>query len=197
MKTFTKNNKWCFKKGSAHPFFGKHFTAQHKARIGAKSREWHAKNKLSIEAIEKIRQASLGRIPWNKGLTKETDARVVQYAVSGGRARMGKSQPWNQGENHPNWKGGTTLERVRVWGTAVYRSWREAVFARDAYTCVQCGSKNGDGNGKTVKLNADHIKPWVYFPELRFEISNGRTLCVPCHRKTPTFGKRVHALQSS
>jgi len=27
------------------------------------------------------------------------------------------------------------------------------------------------------------------FPELRFEPSNGRTLCVPCHKKTGTFGR--------
>ena len=33
-------------------------------------------------------------------------------------------------------------------------------------------------------MNADHIKPWAYYPELRYDINNGRTLCVEHHRLT-------------
>ncbi len=55
--------------------------------------------------------------------------------------------------------------------------WRRAVFERDDYTCQGCGKRG-------CELNADHIKPFAYFEELRFELSNGRTLCVPCHNKT-------------
>lgn len=63
-----------------------------------------------------------------------------------------------------------------------YRLWREAVFKRDNWTC------QGEGCGKRgCKLNADHIKSWRNFPELRFAIDNGQTLCVPCHEKTPNF----------
>lgn len=67
--------------------------------------------------------------------------------------------------------------------------WRKAVFERDNYTCAECGARNG--NGKAVYLEADHIKPFAYFEELRFELSNGQTLCKPCHKQTNTYGRRV------
>jgi len=67
-----------------------------------------------------------------------------------------------------------------------YKDWRTSVFERDNYICQKCGNKNG--NGKTVILNVDHIKPFAYYPELRFEISNGVTLCESCHKRTDTFG---------
>lgn len=70
-----------------------------------------------------------------------------------------------------------------------YKIWRTAVYERDNYTCIWCGARSG--NGKTVYLAADHIKPFSLFPELRFAIDNGRTLCKECHRKTDTFGCKV------
>lgn len=61
--------------------------------------------------------------------------------------------------------------------------WRRAVFERDNYICQLCGVRGGT-------LNADHIKPFALFPCLRFELSNGRTLCKECHIKTDTFGRK-------
>ena len=68
--------------------------------------------------------------------------------------------------------------------------WRRDVFQRDNYTCRFCGKVGG-------KLNADHIKPFSLFPELRFDINNGRTLCVVCHRKTDTYGLKVRSYNST
>ena len=42
------------------------------------------------------------------------------------------------------------------------------------------------------KLNADHIKPFSLFPELRFDLNNGRTLCVECHKKTDTYCEKIY-----
>lgn len=58
-------------------------------------------------------------------------------------------------------------------------------FMRDDYTCQKCQVRGG-------KLNADHIKPWALYPELRYAIDNGRTPCLNCHRQTDTWGARVN-----
>jgi hypothetical protein len=88
------------------------------------------------------------------------------------------------GDKNPNWRGGKTLEGQLLRTTNAYKIWRTAVYSRDNYTCVWCRVK---GNGKN--LNADHIKPFWSHPELRLEVSNGRTLCVDCHKKTGTWGR--------
>ena len=80
-------------------------------------------------------------------------------------------------------KGWVTSLNFRIRHSAEYRLWREAVFKRDDYKCIWCGAGG--------ELNADHIRPFAYFPELRFAIDNGRTLCVPCHKLTDTFGYKA------
>lgn len=98
-------------------------------------------------------------------------------------SQMAKRQ---KGSNSHLWKGGICSENRLLRNSAKYDSWRSAVFARDEYTCQDCGCRGG-------KLTADHIKAWSLYPALRFDISNGRTLCRPCHQKTDTFGHRALA----
>ena len=83
------------------------------------------------------------------------------------------------------WKGGVTQPNEAIRKSTPYKQWRKAVFQRDNYTCVFGGKEHGS------KLNADHIKPFAKYPELRLDINNGRTLCVDCHRKTPTYGSKT------
>lgn len=56
-----------------------------------------------------------------------------------------------------------------------YKQWRKAVYKRDGYVCQDCGTKKD--------LQAHHIKPWQRYPELRYEVNNGITLCRKCHLK--------------
>lgn len=97
------------------------------------------------------------------------------------RKRMSAAQ---QGEKAHNWKGGRTPESKALRRTLEQREWRIAVFERDDYTCQICGKRGG-------KLNADHIKPYAKYPELRTVLSNGRTLCVACHKITPSYGRNL------
>jgi 5-methylcytosine-specific restriction endonuclease McrA len=64
--------------------------------------------------------------------------------------------------------------------------WRKAVMSRDGFTCRRCGAKG-------CRLEAHHIKPYADFPSLRYVLSNGLTLCVPCHKRTRTYGwQKMH-----
>lgn len=56
-----------------------------------------------------------------------------------------------------------------------YKDWRTSVFKRDDYTCQRCGAKG-------VRLNAHHVMPFAYYPDLRTDVNNGITLCVSCHK---------------
>lgn len=93
------------------------------------------------------------------------------------------------GKNHWNWKGGITPTTKKIKNSPEFRLWRISVFERDNYTCIWCSS--------TEKLIADHIKPFAYYPELRFAIDNGRTLCEPCHKTTDTYGKHIQSEEAT
>lgn len=97
------------------------------------------------------------------------------------KAMKGKNAP-NYGnskgivkEKNPNWKGGISEERKGRKLIAEQSKWRRAVFYRDQYICQRCGYDKGK------ILNAHHIKPWAEFTQDRFDLSNGITLCKPCH----------------
>lgn len=152
---------------------------------------WHKgrKNIYSLEVIKKMSIAKKGKTPWNKGkkLGKQS-LEIIEKRRQGMLGRK-KSFEYRQnmsrqrtGENNPAWKGGVTPIHERIRGSVEYKLWRKAIYERDKYTCIWCGDAKG-GN-----LEADHIKPFAFYPELRFAIDNGRTLCKECHRKTDTYG---------
>jgi hypothetical protein len=114
--------------------------------------------------------------PWNKGRKWPQE---IKDKFS--RARKGRFF----GSENPFWKGGVSTEHQKIRGSSDLKKWRKAVFERDHYTCQNCGARG-------VYLHADHIKPFSLFASLRFVVSNGRTLCRDCHKKTPTYGSKIH-----
>lgn len=89
----------------------------------------------------------------------------------------GKPQPWMRGALHPNYKNGGVdyYERIQAMGRVEYKDWRRSVFARDNYTCQKCKTPS-------KRIQAHHIKIWANYPELRYDVENGITLCLKCHR---------------
>lgn len=86
-------------------------------------------------------------------------------------------QEMRSGKNHWHWQGGITSASEKIRKSIEYRIWREAIFARDNWTCQECGKRGG------VYIHAHHIKPFARFPKQRLAIDNGVTLCTKCHRK--------------
>jgi hypothetical protein len=75
---------------------------------------------------------------------------------------------------------------AKIRNSAQYRLWRNQVLERDKRRCVLCKSKQNKANG--IRLEVDHILPFMLYPEKMFDLDNGRTLCSSCHRKTGTYG---------
>lgn len=137
-------------------------------------------SKETIEKIKKNHKGSIGK-KWTSEHKEKTRKKLLGHAVS--KETRQKLSILNKGEQSNLWRGGVTPINLAIRASIEYRLWREAVFKRDNYTCVWCGA-----SGTGVVLNADHIKQFAYYPELRFAIDNGRTLCIPCHRTTENYG---------
>ena len=66
-------------------------------------------------------------------------------------------------------------ETAKKRNNYTYRKWRLDVIKRDGGCCANCGSHDN--------LQVHHIKHFAEYPELRFEVSNGITLCRQCHKE--------------
>lgn len=64
----------------------------------------------------------------------------------------------------------------RDFSSPEYKRWRLSVYKRDGFRCryPNCCVKKG--------LQAHHIKLWARYPDLRFVLSNGITLCKRHHK---------------
>lgn len=83
-----------------------------------------------------------------------------------------KGQHYNSGAEHYAWREDRQTRRLARNGK--HRSWANAVISRDKAACQICGATKAE-------LHAHHIKSWRDYPELRWDIDNGQTLCAQCH----------------
>lgn len=155
-----------------------------KISAAAKGRKIHPNTISARLKSEKARHASISNIlkasVANKGKVYSIE-RIIK--IKAGLKRFWddpqkriENSTRQKGEKAYNWKGGRTPENRRIRQSIEFRLWREAVFARDQWRCQEC-----DYKGK--HLHPHHIKHFADYPELRFAIDNGVTLCAKCHQE--------------
>jgi 5-methylcytosine-specific restriction endonuclease McrA len=123
-----------------------------------------------------------GGIPWIKGKKLPEDIRKKM-------GRPGRKQSPEEIEKRRK-------SLLKAWGSHISykrhsqatRRWSREVRKRDNFTCQHCGT-----NPK--RLHAHHIVSWKDNEMLRHEISNGITLCTPCHIKAHENDQRIGPLK--
>lgn len=130
---------------------------------------------------------------WDNSKSKSTQFQIGEHPSPKTEFRKGHV-PWTKGKTdffvgnkNPAWKGGLEFRKKsdRAQDDSAYMEWRKTVKNRDGW---KCKISNQDCNGR---LEAHHILPWRNFPELRYEINNGITLCHAHHPRRWAEEKRL------
>lgn len=185
---------------------------EHKANISKNNaRYWSGKKRPPLSEETKVKM-SISHKGKKKPLRSEEHRKNMSLAKIGKKmpprseewrrkmslANKGKSHPYHIGENNPNWKGGITPLINKIRTCLKYKQWRSDIFIRDKYTCQFCNKIGG-------LIQADHfLKDFsTIFYENKiqsleqaieckefWDLNNGRTLCLPCHKKTDNYAWR-------
>ena len=123
-----------------------------------------------------------GQHSWNYGIKSGNHGNGFQKGQTSWN--KGMKNYWMVGAKHPNWNGGSSRYYKTGYYSIEYKNWRKSVFERDHYTCQDC-------NKKGIYLTAHHIKSQAQYPEFRYDIDNGKTLCEECHKKTDNYAGRI------
>lgn len=183
MKGRKKSDEHC--KNLSESLKGKLLTKEHKEKLSlahkGKTFSEERKEKMrgwnhNDEAKEKIRAANIGRI--HAPITEEVRAKCSTGRKGKDAWNKGKSHPKITGDKHPFWiKDRNKLAKRQERNDSAYVEWRKSVWQRDNYKC-----RINDASCKG-RLETHHIFGWSKFPELRYEITNGITLCNHHHPK--------------
>jgi len=130
------------------------------------------------------------RESWNKGLKgimkpNKTSFKKGQTAPTKGTKYSEERIKSMSGKNSSKWEGGKSTYSRRIRNSQKFKDWRIANFERDDYTCQKCMDIGGE-------LRAHHLNSFTDYPDLRFDINNGVTLCLDCHIEIhKKYGKKI------
>lgn len=140
-----------------------------------KGKNTWAKGRTVLKSTkEKLSKAHMGR-----KLPEKTKQKMREYHRKHNKPFFSKC-----GKDNPNWKGGINPINKSIRNSLEYKRWRQSVFIRDNFTCKDCQVRGRD-------LEAHHLLLFSKFPQFRFDVWNGITLCKKCHNKTKR--RRYHA----
>ncbi len=105
------------------------------------------------------------------------------YKTHSLETRLNMSKSSHRGAEHHFWKGGVTKPNHAIRHSVQYRIWRDLVYRRDDFTCQVCGTRGG-------KLHAHHVESFANHHDKRFDLDNGQTLCIDCHREIHFFARQ-------
>jgi len=173
----SKPNNGSFKKG---------ITPWNKGKKGVMPEPWNKGKKTGIkpwlgkkrskEDKEKMRLAKLGKKHTEEAIEKMREAHKGKS--NSGQFKKGLI-PWNWFADR------SKLKQRQERNDPAYFEWRLSVYKRDNY---KCRISNCDCGGRII---AHHILPWRDFPELRYEVNNGITLCQAHHPRKRAEEKRL------
>ena len=156
---------------------------------------WNKGKHLSQEIKDKLSLSHKGKLLGDANPAKRDDVRekLRQKKLGENNPRYGKPN-WNTGKKLPEMSGKnhwawiddrTKLAKRQERNDSAYHEWRIQVWKRDGF---KCKINNEDCNGP---LRAHHILGWKLYPELRYNINNGITLCQAHHPKKRAEEKRL------
>lgn len=151
------SSKTEFKKGQVSAFKGYHHTKELKLRMGEQRKmEWRMglRKAKPMSNSTKIKLSILKKGVLNYKLRGRKLSDEVKTRIS--NARKGKPNLKTRGKNHWNWKGGITPLKRLIRTCLKYYQWKDGVFKRDNYTCMEC-------NKREVTIFPHHIKPCEYY----------------------------------
>jgi hypothetical protein len=142
-----------------------------------------------------------GSTPWNKGHAKQVEVScracsqrfvLKEYKLKWGAGKhcsrkcLGVTKSRLRGAQTPNYKKDRSLLAKRqVRNDSAYVGWRRAVWLRDNFKC-KTANPNCAG-----RIEAHHILAWRDYPELRYQVNNGITLCHSHHPRVREEEKRL------